>query len=326
MAFVFAWSLRSAVPATDEPYATWGHDPYAARIVTADVDRFWSAYDARSARGTAEAMRGYLAAGSPGLADFVPKRIISAEHLSRTVDAHESYYRAVRASTLRARDFAPQIRRAFVRMHELIGDDAVFPDVYFVVGALNSGGTAGGHGLIIGTEMEALPAQRDAAACVNLAWQCANASSIERVPFIVAHELTHAEQWALNQSREEEVKDATLFQLVLAEGVADYVGERASGLPRAAQYVAFGATHADEIRREFLAKRNSRDADDIAEFLYGGPKRHAWPHDLGYDVGYRIARGYVGHRHDDQTAIRELLAMQDPERILAVSGYATEQF
>ncbi len=327
MLLLFAAIAFSVAPgkakADESAYASWGHDPYAARIITGDIDRFWLAYDASSRGRRIDAMRSYVANGSPGEHDFIPNRIRSGDHLASVVDDHEAYYQTVRPWTLRARSYVPQIRRIFSTARKLIGDEAVFPDVYFVIGALSSGGTAGEHGLIMGTEVDTLPTKRDQSACQGLTWLCSAAQPIDRVPFIVAHELMHAEQWALNRDRVEEADNATLLQLALAEGVADYLGERLSGLRRVAPYVPFGEAHRAEVRDVFLAARTSTKQREIAEFLYNDPALHpGWPHDLGYDVGYRIAQGYVLNRADERAAIRELLAMKDAEKILTISGYA----
>jgi len=237
--------------ADDSPYATWGHDPYSARIVTGDLEHFWFAYDHSSRGNRLDAMRGYVANGSPGEHDFIPNRIISGDHLASVVDSHDAFYQTVRPWTLRARNYVPQIRQIFSATQKLLGKDAVFPDVYFVIGALSSGGTAGKHGLIVGTEVVALPINHEEKACRDLAWLCSAAQPIDRVPFIVAHELVHAQQWSINRERVEEADHLTLLQMALAEGVADFLAERLSGLHRVAPYVTFGAAHREEVRTAF---------------------------------------------------------------------------
>jgi Predicted Zn-dependent protease (DUF2268) len=323
LAFAFVLALAGGAPVrttAQVPSVSAGHDPYGARLVTADIDRFWAVFDAPS-RSADAFQHGYLDPATPGLRDFIPDRIGSAARLARTVAQHEAYYRAVRAPSQRARDFAPAIRRAFVRMHELY-PDAVFPAVYFVVGALNSAGTVGDSGLIIGMDMSALPRPRDGQTCTGLEWQCANAASVEQLPFIVAHELTHIEQAAAHPEAAGTNVVPALLQVVLAEGVADYVAERATGIARTSEYVGFGESHAGEVRSAFMAVRGSHDPAAFREYLYGKPRAHpAWPQDLGYDIGYRIAKGYVARRGDERAAITELIRMDDAEKILAASGY-----
>jgi hypothetical protein len=46
-----------------------------------------------------------------------------------------------------------------------------------------------------------------------------------------------------------------------------------------------------------------------------------WPYELGYWVGMQIAAHYVERATDKRRAIRELLELDDPQAILAASGY-----
>jgi len=43
--------------------------------------------------------------------------------------------------------------------------------------------------------------------------------------------------------------------------------------------------------------------------------------DLGYWVGYRIAKAYYQRAADKQQAVREILEMSDPKAFLAKSGW-----
>ena len=45
------------------------------------------------------------------------------------------------------------------------------------------------------------------------------------------------------------------------------------------------------------------------------------PGDLGYWVGYRIAKAYYQRASDKRAALREILEMTDPKALLAKSGW-----
>jgi hypothetical protein len=45
------------------------------------------------------------------------------------------------------------------------------------------------------------------------------------------------------------------------------------------------------------------------------------PGDLGYWVGYRIAKAYYTRARDKRVAMRTLLDLKDPKQILADSGW-----
>ena len=56
-------------------------------------------------------------------------------------------------------------------------------------------------------------------------------------------------------------------------------------------------------------------------WLYGNPPPGR-PADLGYFIGYRIAEAYYAQAADKAAALRDILRVQDVERILAASGYS----
>ncbi|MBX9927326.1 MAG: hypothetical protein K2X99_00305, partial [Gemmatimonadaceae bacterium] len=208
-------ALASVSPAQSRPT----HDPERARLITEDIPRFWAAYDARATLGSASAFDSlYLRPGSRGLRDFTTLRITDATALTRTVASAERYYASIRASTERVATQDSTIRAAFRRLKAL-HPDAVFPDVYFVVGRMTSGGTTSDAGLLIGVEMYGRTT--DSALTGLSAWHRDVLAPVERLPAIVAHELCHYQQ----TSRRNE----TLLARALREGMCDFVSELAAG-------------------------------------------------------------------------------------------------
>src|SRR5436305_876833 len=122
------------------------HDPMAARLIASDIPNFWKVFDKASLKDAADLyQREYIDAGSPGLHDFLRGRIQSGRYLAGVVASRAHYYAAIRESTL-AVDQSPKIRdeiRASFRRFQELYPEAVFPDVYFLIGAMNSGGTTG---------------------------------------------------------------------------------------------------------------------------------------------------------------------------------------
>lgn len=57
------------------------------------------------------------------------------------------------------------------------------------------------------------------------------------------------------------------------------------------------------------------------DWLYGGPGTPDAPGDLGYWVGYRIAKSYYQHADDKQTAIRDIIEVRDGNAFLAKSAW-----
>ncbi|HEY7234427.1 MAG TPA: hypothetical protein VH539_09785, partial [Gemmatimonadaceae bacterium] len=187
--------LAASVPKAPPPSA----NPDSARLVTSDIPLFWRTLDRAPADSLAEYLqREYLEKASVGVRDFIQGRIMSAEDLATAVRSNRVKYDSVRAANLDVVRAEPQIRAAFRKLKELY-PDAVFPDVYFVIGRFNTGGTASPRGLLIGAEM-----YRDPAA----------------LPGIVAHELIHFQQHYPSQK---------LLEHAFMEGSADFVGNLIAG-------------------------------------------------------------------------------------------------
>lgn len=282
--------------------------PDSARIVADDVARFWAAFDASTPATRAAALKSmYLDRGTPGLQDFTILRIGAAEGLAEAVDRFPGYYRSTRASTLRAGTYEPQIREAFRRMEEL-HPESVFPDVYFLVGNLSTGGTTSGRGLLIGTEVYGRTPEAPAGEMAP--WMRAVFRGVEEVPHIVAHELVHYQQ--------DYAPGNTLLRQTLVEGVADFVGELMSGRHTNPAAQAYGDRHEGDLWCEFRAQMHGTDTSG---WMYNAARSTDRPSDLGYYVGSRIARAYHERAADKRRALAEMLKIRDFDAFLAASGY-----
>lgn len=264
-------------------------DPDSARLVTSDITLFWDVLGRATDDNLEELLqREYLDRGSVGLHDFIPNRILSASDLAKMIRARLDQYEAAHASSLRIVDAEPKIRTAFRKFKELY-PDAVFPDVYFVIGRLNSAGTTSKNGLLIGAEMFTDPG---------------------RFPAIVAHEIIHFQQAPLTEQ-------PSLLVQSFREGSADFMAEMIEGTRGNPDAQEYGRSHEHELWSEFKSRM---DKPDYSGWLYGKPPGER-PADLGYFVGYRIAEAYYKQAVDKRAAIRDIVRGVDAENQLARSGY-----
>jgi hypothetical protein len=76
----------------------------------------------------------------------------------------------------------------------------------------------------------------------------------------------------------------------------------------------------------WLDFKDEMDTDStIRTWMYNGmvpPPRNHGATDIGYWVGYAIARAYYNRAGDKRAAVRELIHLEDPVRLLNESGYA----
>lgn len=288
-------------------------DPERARFVTSDIDNFWRAYDLANlepdrSRRVAIYQREYLDRGSPGLRDLLRLRIKSAEELVTAVERQPRYYASVRPGSLRVREMEDEMRASFRRFKELY-PDAVFPDVYFLIGISSTGGTTGGSGLLIGTEMYGATPHTPQDELPG--WMRAVLKPVEALPATVAHESCHFNQKLAEQT--------TVLAKSIQEGSCDLVAELIAGaVVNPAQHV-YGNAHEAELWSRF---RMEMDGDRVRNWMYNGATAGDTPPDLGYYMGYRIARAYHEGAADKRKALREILNVQDFPAFLERSGYA----
>jgi hypothetical protein len=294
------------------PSSKLNQEPVNAKFVFSDIDNFWKAYDLAQKETSIDKkveiyQREYYDKASDGLKNFIALRIGKAETLVKKIDAMPRYYASIRVNTLRAAEMRGQMLKSFERLKSLY-PNAVFPDVYFVIGRLSSGGTTWNTGLLIGTEMCSLPKNADESEFSD--WHKAVLKPIDELPGIVAHELIHFQQKPSTKAK--------LLTQSLEEGSADFVGEMISKLNINSKSYVYGNANEKTLWLEFKAEMNGEKLD---KWLYNGSKIKDRPADLGYFVGYKICEAYYKKSKDKKQAIADILNFKDDEEFLKQSGY-----
>jgi hypothetical protein len=300
--------ILKQVRQSERTYLRAHRDPDLVTIDTDDIDLFWRVYDKLQSSSNPEMLieSEYFHKGSSGLQDFIFARIHSASALWKTMNQRPKYYAAIRPETLRIKDLTPRIRSSFRKMKGLYAD-STFPDVYFLIGRMNSGGTTGSSGLLIGADMfgKGLAFPDDELDD----WHRSAVDSVSNIPYTVAHELIHYQQ---------KVEGKTLLAAAIQEGTADFVGELISGDALNKQVRAYGLQHEKELWAQFTKEMHGTDT---SHWLYEGNVTIGRPADLGYFIGYRIAESYYNQASDKRKAIAAILN-EDADRLLNDSGYA----
>ena len=267
-------------------------DPSQAQFIVSDIPNFWTAFDEFNMSG-GNPFKQYLEKGSSGLKDFVPYRIENPRNLKKTVTKRKSDYEQIRDESNKIQNSFNQIRSFYINFKELY-DDAAFPTTYFVIGAFNSGGTSTTNGLIIGVELQ---------------------NDIEKIPYVVAHELIHFNQ---NYS----IKKMNLLEQSIKEGSADFVSELISGKNVNEHTFKFGEANEGELCSEFVT---IMDDDNYHGWLYGTKgKKEGRPNDLGYWIGYKICQAYYANQTDKKQAIIDMLNISDFKDFLNKSDYLSK--
>ncbi|MEQ1763521.1 MAG: DUF2268 domain-containing putative Zn-dependent protease [Pyrinomonadaceae bacterium] len=277
-----------------------------------DIENFWRTYDLASKepdrdKRIAIYQSQYLDKGSQGLKEFAALRIGKARDLAAKIESMPKYYASIRQCSLRVSTMLPKIRASFLELKRIY-PDAEFPDVYFVIGRLSSGGTTWRSGLLIGTEMSCLT--NEAAPEEFSDWHKEVLKPLEKLPAIVAHELVHIQQKISPKG--------DLLSQSLNEGGADLVGGMISGMSINENLYRYGIENEAKLWLEFAA---DMDTSTFDSWLYNGGKIKGRPADLGYFVGYKICEAYYRNSTDKRRAIADILNISEPKKFLKESKY-----
>ncbi len=270
-------------------------DPKKVKFHTEDIDNFWETFDESYPELKAkDFQKNYINKGSLGLKGFLKHRIKNGKNLSKIVRNNLAHYQSIREGSLSIAERKDEFYEAF-RKFKTLYPKAMFPDVYFVIGAKNSGGTVFANGIIIGAEM------------FGKSKGTTSAIDLDYLTKVVTHESVHFQQnYPLDKS---------LLAQSIKEGSADFVTELISGKQVVNKY---GEEHEKELWQEFQQKMNG---NNYIDWLYYN-KDKSRPNDLGYWIGYKISKAYFDKRDDKKQAIDEILNIQDFKKFLKESGYS----
>lgn len=307
LGILFAMPLAAAAPA---PLSI----VLQSRVDTSAADRFAQVWNAtEGAPSAADLQRGYLRQGDQAIAIFTPGRIRSADHLAKVIASNpKAYGDAVQRCLPWVRSQDARFRSVNLGLRGLLPNRQP-PKVAIVVGAGNSGGTAGEGMQVIGLEV-----------ICRMSPDRASFDALMRNFF--AHEAVHTFQ---RFSAPKADADWLLSQ-VIREGTADYVASLVTGTNPSPERSAWAKARGDAVWTDFLADRatsiaNMKSPGDFNDVgtravyrwvMNSGSAPKGWPGEAGYWVGAEIARAYVEASSDPQAALEELLVFDDPEPIL----------
>jgi len=247
----------------------------------------------------------------------------AAEELLRALRAYPRYYAAVRARTLAVDTnsaIRQGIRQGLAKLAELY-PAARFPNIYFLIGTLSTGGTTARSGMLIGTEQFASDSGTPRDELSEWARVATRSNNFQSIVGLVVHEAVHTQQKPMPPGQHD-----TLLRHALGEGIADFLSELAVG-PWAANTPRqiYGRAHEHDVWVDFQDEMEIASDSIIRTWMYNGgvpPDKNHGAVDIGYWVGYRIAAAYYARAADKRAAVRDLLELRDPVAVLRESGYA----
>jgi len=289
------------------------HKDISTAIYTEDIDNFYSAFD-QAIKDTVNAKgifkKEYFAKGSKGLKDFLKTKIKDIEQFSKFVIRNKVFYQSIRKDILDIEDLEKQVysnSEAFKNLYT----NAVFPNIYFVIGRFSSNGTISKRGLLIGTEILGRTEKTDTK---NWNKNILRISLLRsHIPITVAHELIH-----FNQSKMEE-QNSLLWKSMI-EGSAEFIAELITG-ETDGNYSKFEGREV-EIWEDFKKEMNNSYWSSWKSWHQASDKR---PRNADYWAGYLIYE----QNSDSKKTIDAILNIKDYNAFYQeaqVDKYINEKF
>lgn len=293
-------------------------DALTADIETGDADRFAALFARTGGKPAAEQLQqDYISLGSPGLAIFTPHRIVDGQNMATAIlSDRERYAKAINTCLPVIKSTTAELRATYLAFQGLFPDRPL-PRIYLVVGANNSGGTAGPGAQVLGLEV-----------------LCAIAKTDEDLREIMrtfyAHETVHVLQGATDAAGAN-----ILLASVLQEGAADFIARIVTGKQPDPARADWAMPREAELWQQFEhdlqtlhtvpwdeLKRDTPQWSAFSRWIANaGNAPPGWPSETGYWIGQRIWERWYAQQPDKRAAIRQMLAPPDPEAILAAGRF-----
>ena len=229
-------------------------------------------------------------------------RDFTADKFVEVIAKNGPYYESVRNNTYLAKKAEPLIEDVFMKFKEIYTDFKPFK-VCFAIGIKNTGGTVSNQFVLIGTEITT---------STDKAGSSDSNYIIQKIKGIIAHECVHTQQKPYANS--DAIQCPLLYQSI-KEGSCDFIAELITRQPRNNEY---GEKNEGKL---WTAFKNELCNQNIGNWLYNGDTVKDKPGDLGYFIGYEIAKEYYNNARDKKQAIVDIILASDPIHFLEESKY-----
>lgn len=269
-------------------------------------------------------MQAYLDGAAEGLRTWLTIYPATADELVEELAGRPHYYASLSNLPARIAPFEQEMAQAYVRM-ENIAPGADLGAVHFLIGKRNAGGTARQLGTMVAGEFFGRTPQTD----MREFSPGATLYDVGDLVQVVVHEGAHNLQRHI-QGEPDYISiytnpaRMTLVNFAVREGVADYVTYLVTG--RLLDRHAFAEPREAEIWAEFAPIQNENITAKLGWFTGRFPDGRAWPNQVGYYVGYKMAEHVHTTAANRDAALMQLLSPNTDEQFNAIALRYAEKF
>lgn len=282
------------------------------KVVTDDIDNFWTAYDKVTSTKDSAAQYRYLnllfiEKGSPGLKAIMEVKNYTAKSYIDAINNYPLFWNSIRKNTLKAKGIARTIEMDVLKMKKLYPE--LNPaNIYFTIGALKTGGTTLNGMVLIGAEISMADQYTETKEFPSNYQHLKthfNTNPIHDLGFLNVHEYVHTQQKTTEANY--------LLGQATLEGAAEYVAVKATGKPSTLPALAYakikdekGIANEEKIKAAFSLQMFN---PSTGFWLYTNAVNQFGQRDLGYYVGYAICEKYYEKAKHKKQAIKEMIEL-----------------
>ena len=322
------WGIRDRMMG----HAKWHNNPEDLQVIWENSDAFWKAVDAsKKADGTYDEVifqKTYLAHRTEFLDAYSRSWSGNNDWAYQTYDLIP-FYQSYRSFMNRRDGLGRKQLVTYMKRLRSYYPSAKFPNVYMSVGKMRQGGTAIAKGIFIGVEMFPKGANPDLSKYPQFKkyesfLKGVQEQSRDDIPKVVVHEIMHFQQiftGALERILSRTTRD--LLDSSLIEGAAEFLSfvvmEGESFLVQSSsETFRYFKDHEAKLWQAF---KKDRQEQKWGNWLYNARTSTDRPSDLGYYIGFHIAKAYWDNMEDKQQAFFDILNWSDADEFLKKSGY-----
>jgi Predicted Zn-dependent protease (DUF2268) len=288
-------------------------NPDSIKIITTDLANFWETFDRLSSAQTLHdtieiVQKYYLDKASYGLQEYVKASNATSADLVNAIKKHRNYLLSIRQTTSDIHNHKARIIEA-ARKLKSIYPSSSFPQIYFVIGKFEVGGTQFTNLLYIGAELmcasSTSPLQEIKEEIRPMI------STVNDIATVCIHEVIHYQQ---------KYQDATnILDGALIEGGADFITKQITGKATAYSCFEYGYKHEKKLWTDF--KSQAAGKNFLKWFVNIPDTLNQRPGMLGYFIGYRICEEYYRNSTNKEAALRRIIELKNPTEIYHKSKY-----
>jgi hypothetical protein len=271
----------------------------------------------------------YLDGATDGMKTWLSIYPATAAELVSELADHPRYYASLHSMRERIAPFEPEIARAYAQMERIV-PGAQLGTVYFLVGKRSAGGTARHQGTFVAVEFFG---RTDKTGLSEFGEQ-ARIYDLNELVQVVVHEGAHNLQRHIqgepnfisiyvNPAR------MTLLNFAIREGVADYLTHQITDRRFEPRH-AFAEPRERDIWLELRPIMHETILAQPGWFTGKFKDGRAWPVQVGYFVGFKMAEHVhrTGHRDaaGRRAALIELLSPHTAEQFAAIAARYAQKF